>query len=157
MQRPEEKFGEVVMRRLVTRLLTKRKSDPNDVVVFNQEGLSVHDLLSGKEKISYQHRTRYEVNAAQPLDLGSQILVASGYGKGAALLELQETQPKVLWESDGVACQMASLVFRDGYAYGIHGQTGTNAMRATLFCLELTEEKTLGGTRLWCGHPDFNR
>ena len=122
----------------------QRKSNPSDIVVFNQEGLSIHDLLSGHEKISYQHRTRYEVNAAQPLDLGTQILVASGYGKGAALLELQETQAKVLWESDAVACQMASLVFRDGYAYGIHGQTGTNARRATLFCLELKE-----GRKIW--------
>lgn len=121
-----------------------RMADRSEIVVFNQEGLSIHDQKSGIEKISYQHRTRYEVNAAQPLDLGSLILLASGYGKGAALLELNESQPKVLWESDGVACQMASLVYRDGYAYGIHGQTGTNAKRATLFCLELSE-----GRKIW--------
>lgn len=121
-----------------------RKSNRREIVVFNQAGLSIHDSLTGKEKVSYQHRTRYEVNAAQPLDLGRRILVASGYGKGAALLDLQDPQPKVLWESEEVACQMASLVFRDGYAYGIHGQTGTNANRATLFCLELAS-----GRKIW--------
>ena len=83
-------------------------------------------------------------NAAQPLDLGHKILVASGYGKGAALLDLEGSQPSVLWESEGVACQMASLVYREGWAYGIHGQTGANANRATLFCLELTE-----GRKTW--------
>ena len=121
----------------------RRKSNQNEIVVFNQAGLSIHDLLNGEEKISYQHRTRYEVNAAQPLDLGKQILVASGYGKGAALLDLQSIQPKVLWETDGVACQLASLVSKDGYAYGIHGQTGANANKATLFCLEVSTGKKI--------------
>ncbi len=121
-----------------------RKDNRADIVVFNQSGLSIHDLKTGREKISYQHRTRYEVNAAQPLDLGSRILVASGYGKGAVLLDIEDGQPNVIWESDGVACQMASLVYLDGYAYGIHGQTGANANRATLFCLELKE-----GRKIW--------
>ena len=121
-----------------------RASNPSEIVVFNQHGLSLHDLQTGEEKVSYQHKTRYEVNAAQPMDLGDQVLVASGYGKGAALLDLKSSQPKVLWESDGVACQMASLIHLNGYAYGVHGQTGANAKRATLFCLELKD-----GRKVW--------
>jgi outer membrane protein assembly factor BamB len=121
-----------------------RANNPSEIVVFNQHGLSLHDLQTGKEKVSYQHKTRYEVNAAQPMDLGDQVLVASGYGKGAALLDLKSFQPKELWESDGVACQMASLVHLNGFAYGIHGQTGANARRATLFCLELKD-----GRKIW--------
>ena len=121
-----------------------RASNPSEIVVFNQYGLSLHDLQTGEEKVSYQHKTRYEVNAAQPMDLGDQVLVASGYGKGAALLDLKSSQPKVLWESDGVACQMASLIHLNGYAYGVLGQTGANAKRATLFCLELKD-----GRKVW--------
>ena len=121
-----------------------RDYNPMEVVVFNQDGISIHDLANGQEKSTYQHRTRYDVNAAQPLDLGSQMLVASGYGKGAALLDLTESQPKVLWESDEVACQMASLVYKDGFAFGIHGQAGANSNRATLFCLDLME-----GRKIW--------
>ena len=121
-----------------------RESNPMEVVVFNQDGISIHDFANGQEKSTYQHRTRYDVNAAQPLDLGSQMLVASGYGKGAALLDLTESQPKVLWESDEVACQMASLVYKDRFAFGIHGQAGANSNRATLFCLDLME-----GRKIW--------
>lgn len=121
-----------------------RASNPSEIVVFNQYGLSLHDLQTGEEKVSYQHKTRYEVNAAQPMDLGDQLLVASGYGKGAALLDLKSSQPKVLWESDGVACQMARLIHLNGYAYGVHGQTGANGKRATLFCLELKD-----GRKVW--------
>jgi len=121
-----------------------RASKPSEIVVFNQQGLAIHSLANGGVTSSYQHRTRYDVNAAQPLDLGSKVLVASGYGKGAAMLELTESQPKVLWESDEVACQMASLVHQGEFAYGIHGQTGAKASRATLFCLDLTE-----GRKVW--------
>ena len=121
-----------------------RKSGRNQVVVFNQSGLSIHNLTTGIEEISYRHKTRYEVNAAQPLDWGSRMLLASGYGKGAAMLDLSKSLPKVVWESDGVACQMASLVQHNDYAYGIHGQTGANAKRATLFCLDLKS-----GRKVW--------
>jgi outer membrane protein assembly factor BamB len=121
-----------------------RKSEPGQIVVFNQTGLSLHALSDGAEKITYQHRTRYDVNAAQPLDLGDRLLVASGYGKGAVMLSLQSAQPKVLWESDEVACQMASLVPLNGHAFGVHGQTGAKADRATLFCLDLK-----AGRKVW--------
>jgi outer membrane protein assembly factor BamB len=118
-----------------------RNSFPNEIVVFNQRGLSIHNLKDGKEVFHYPHLTRYEVNAAQPLDLGKQILVASAYGKGAALVDFQGREPKAVWESDGISCQMASLVQRNGYAFGIHGQTGTRASQATLFCLDLQNGK----------------
>ncbi len=118
-----------------------RKSAPNQIVVFNQRGLSIHQIGNGEEMLHYPHVTRYEVNAAQPLDLGEEILVASAYGKGAALVNLQDREPKSVWESDGISCQMASLVHQDGYAFGIHGQTGTRANQATLFCLDLKSGK----------------
>jgi len=118
-----------------------RLSSPAEIVVFNQKGLSIHTLDDGVEIFHYPHVTRYEVNAAQPLDLGKQILVASAYGKGAALVDLQGRDPKAVWESDGISCQMASLVQWNGYAFGIHGQTGTRASQATLFCLDLQNGK----------------
>ena len=121
-----------------------RSAKPEQIVVFNQNGLSIHERNSGEELVTHPHKTRYEVNAAQPLDLGDRILIASGYGKGAAMLDLRDTKPKALWEADGVATQMASLVYHQGYAYGIHGQTGTNAKRATLFCLDLAS-----GRKIW--------
>lgn len=117
---------------------------PEQILVFNQHGLSVHDLNNGEELLSYPHKTRYEVNAAQPLDLGERALLASAYGKGAVLLNLIDLRPRVLWESSGVACQMASMVQIDDRAYGINGQTGANASRASLFCLDLKN-----GRKIW--------
>ena len=35
------------------------------------------------------------------------------------------------------------LYSKDGYAYGIHGQTGANANKATLFCLDVSTGKKI--------------
>ena len=45
------------------------------------------------------------------------------------------------WESDSISSQMASLVRQGKYAFGIHGQAGTRARQATLFCLEIETGK----------------
>ena len=80
----------------------------------------------------------------QPLDLGHKILVASGYGKGAALLDL-EAPKRVFFGSrrgcmpDGKPCVPGRVGLMEFMV-----QTGANANRATLFCLELTE-----GRKTW--------
>ena len=89
-----------------------RKSAPSEILIFNQFGLSVHDLENGQEVKSYQHKTRFGVNAAQPLDLGSNVLISSAYGKGAALVNLNGSNPQAIWESEAISCQMASLCIR---------------------------------------------
>jgi len=55
-----------------------------DIVVFNEFGIMTHDLLSGKIQKKYQHKTRYGINAAQPMLFGEKIFISSAYGKGAA-------------------------------------------------------------------------
>ncbi len=114
-----------------------RPSRAGEALVFNRFGLCGFRLSDGKELFRYQHKTRYGINAAQPVDLGDAALVSSAYGKGAALVSLSGRTPKTVWESESPACQMASLVRVGELAYGIHGQTGGRAKYATLFCLDL--------------------
>ncbi len=119
-----------------------RKSAPSEILIFNQFGLSIHDLENGQEVKSYQHKTRFGVNAAQPLDLGSNVLISSAYGKGAALVNLNGSNPQAIWESEAISCQMASLVYQGGYAFGIHGQAGgRSASQSTFFCLRIDRGK----------------
>ena len=119
-----------------------RKSTPNEILLFNQFGLSVHDFKNGNELKTYQHKTRFGVNAAQPLDLGDTVLVTSAYGKGGALVDLKASIPQAIWESEAISCQMSSLVHLDGHAYGIHGQAGgRSASQSTLFCLRIDRGK----------------
>jgi outer membrane protein assembly factor BamB len=118
-----------------------RTDNKDEILVFNQYGLVVHHLTDGRELKRYQHKTRFGINAAQPMDLGSSVLISSAYGKGAALVDLTRSRPRALWESAYFSCQMASLVRQGDYAYGIQGQTGGREDQAKLFCLEIEKSK----------------
>ena len=98
--------------------------DKNKILIFNQFGAIIHNTLDGEITSKYQHKTRYGINAAQPLILGDRILLSSAYGKGAALVDFKRRYPASIWESESFSCQMASLVRLGNHAYGIHGQAG---------------------------------
>ncbi len=118
-----------------------RNGVKDEILVFNQYGLIAHHLSDGRELKRYQHKTRFGINAAQPMDLGSSVLISSAYGKGAALVDLDRLRPRALWESANFSCQMASLVRKGDYAYGIEGQSGAREDQAKLFCLEIGKGK----------------
>ncbi len=118
-----------------------RKSKEGEIAVFNQFGLVLNQLSKGIESKKYQHKTRYGINASQPLDLGNAFLISSAYGKGTAYVKEKKSTFEVVWESDAISCQMASLVKKDRFAFGIHGQTGARGRHATLFCLDIESGK----------------
>ena len=112
-----------------------------EILVFNEFGIMTHDLITGKIKKKYQHKTRYGINAAQPMLVGDKVFVSSAYGKGAALIDFQKRVPSSVWESESYSCQMASLVKRGQYCYGIHGQAGARSEQSKLFCMDLINGK----------------
>lgn len=114
-----------------------RVGKTDEILIFNQHGLVTHSLTDGSVSKRYQHKTRFGINASQPLDLGASVLISSAYGKGAALVDLNRARPRALWESESFSCQMASMVRLGGFAYGISGQAGGAEGQAKLFCLEM--------------------
>ena len=120
-----------------------RPNDPKQGLVFNRSGLLGFNVSDGKLVFQYVHKTRYGVNAAQPVDLGDFALISSGYAKGAALIDLRGPKPLSKWESEEIACQMSGGVRNGDHYYAIHGQTGGRARHATLRCLEIVTGKIL--------------
>ena len=112
-----------------------------EILVFHEAGLSVHNIGDGEEKSFYQHKTRYGINAAQPLKIGQKILLSSAYGKGSAFIEFSGKTPSALWKTDKIASQMASAIHDNGFIYGIHGQAGTRSNFSTIFCLNVETGK----------------
>jgi len=120
-----------------------RPGNPGQGLVFNRGGLTGFKVSDGKVLFQYEHKTRYGVNAAQPVDMGTFALISSGYAKGAALVDLRGPKPLSKWESEEVACQMAGGVRKEDHYYAIHGQAGGRARHATLRCLEILSGKVL--------------
>lgn len=118
-----------------------RLQGTEEIAVFHGSGLSIHGLSDGTVKRFYQHKTRYGINASQPIQIGKKLLVSSAYGKGSALVDFSKTKPRIEWKTEKIASQMASSVYKDGYVYGIHGQAGTRSKFSTLFCLDINKGK----------------
>jgi len=72
----------------------------------------------GKLLWQYLWKTQYEVNAADPVILGNQVFLSSGYKRGCGLIEINGSDVKKLWENKVMAMQINCPVVRDGYVYG---------------------------------------
>jgi len=72
----------------------------------------------GKQLWQYPWKTMYEINAADPVVLGNQMFITSGYKHGCALLEFNAAGAKKVWENKAMAMQINSPVVRDGFVYG---------------------------------------
>ena len=83
-------------------------------------------LATDGSKVLWEHpwRTEYDVNASQPLVLGdNRLFVSTGYGKGAAVLELTPSgdglSVREVWRNIRMKNQFTSSVLHEGYIYGL--------------------------------------
>lgn len=77
------------------------------------------DAASGKLLWEYPWTTEYDINSAQPIVIGpNQVVISSGYGHGAAMLEITATGARKIWENKKLKNKFNSSVFLDGYIYG---------------------------------------
>jgi outer membrane protein assembly factor BamB len=105
-------------------LLTTLAGVPQ-ILIFNRGSVVAHDPATGEELWSYPWPEQ-QPNVAQPLPLpGDRVLVSSGYGVGSKLLHVARNAPgdpfrvDLLWESPRLKAKFTTIVFRDGYVYGL--------------------------------------
>ena len=114
-----------------------------NVIFFTRNGLAVLEPTTGKSVYSMRWRARYaaSVNAATPLVLGDSIFISASYETGAAFLQWNGGQPKVVWSSDdAMSNHYSTCVHKEGYLYGFHGrQEQGQAFR----CVELKSGKVM--------------
>ncbi len=120
------------------------------ILNFNADGLYAHDQADGSVLWDYPWVTPPEYNnVCQPVPLPvtdatdfDTVLVSSGYGQGAALLEIVPESTgcvvRTRWRSRQLRSKFASIVVRQGFAYGLDENK--------LVCLDLAT-----GHRRWRG------
>jgi outer membrane protein assembly factor BamB len=82
---------------------------------------------SGALLWSHPWSTEYGINVSQPIVVDSnRFFISSGYGKGAALIELKGSgnsfTPSVVWENTYMKNKFNSSVLYNGYVYGMDEQ-----------------------------------
>ena len=108
--------------------------------LFGESHLYGVDVKDGRQLWKHEWRTRYDVNASDPLVHDGKVFISSGYGRGCALVDVTRPQPVALWENTELRSQFSSFVSIGGYLYGMDGNVGRGSLR----CLDLKD-----GTLKW--------
>ncbi|MCP4848081.1 MAG: PQQ-binding-like beta-propeller repeat protein [Verrucomicrobiaceae bacterium] len=116
---------------------------------FNSYGLVVYGLSGGDEMARMRWKTNYEINAATPCYFAGHVFIASGYGKGAGLVALNDSGGELIYETKEVVCQFQSPVRSGRFMYVV---SGDNSTKARLCCVrfdngEVQWSEPLGGNR----------
>jgi len=113
------------------------------ILVVTASHIAGLDPADGAALWSHPWDVSYGINVSQPLVVGAnRFLITAGYGKGAALVELQGSgrsfTPKVVWENINLKTKFNSPVVHNGHAYGLD--------EGILTCVDLAT-----GERKWKG------
>jgi outer membrane protein assembly factor BamB len=108
------------------------------VVLSNRHAFLAVDVATGKEVWNIRWATQYGANAADPIVDGDRVLISSGYGKGAALLQTADGEPKTIWKSKVLRAQLNPAVRLGEFVYGLDGDFTESA---SLKCVEFATGK----------------
>jgi outer membrane protein assembly factor BamB len=94
------------------------------ILVFSASRLI--GLTPDRGEVLWEHpwKTQFDVNASQPLLIGdNRLFVSTGYGTGAAVLELTEVggrfSVREVWRNIRMKNQFTSSVLHEGFVYGL--------------------------------------
>ncbi|MBM4024378.1 MAG: alcohol dehydrogenase [Planctomycetes bacterium] len=88
------------------------------LALFGEVTLVAVSPTDGKRLWEYPWRTQYEVNAADPIVVGNQVFLTTGYKRGCGLIEVHGADVKKIWENRVMAMQINSPVLHEGHVYG---------------------------------------
>jgi outer membrane protein assembly factor BamB len=93
------------------------------ILVLNDSAVAAHDPTSGL--VLWEFEWPQGENTFQPLVLpGDRVLVSTGYGVGARLLQVRADErgrvtADLLWESLGLKAKFTNIVYHEGFLYGL--------------------------------------
>jgi outer membrane protein assembly factor BamB len=102
---------------------------------------------NGKEVWSFEWKTAYDINAADPVAVGPNLFISSGYEKGAALLKFDGSKPGAVWNTKVMRNQFNSSILHKEHLYGIDGNNGKGASLKCIHALTGAakwEDKSVG-------------
>jgi outer membrane protein assembly factor BamB len=91
------------------------------ILVFSAARLMGLATDGSKVLWEYPWKTQFDINAAQPLVVGeNRLLVSSGYGTGAAVIEVNSGgSVREVWRNIRLKNQFTSSVLHEGFVYGL--------------------------------------
>jgi len=98
------------------------------------------EVSSGEEVARWAWKTRYGVNAADPVVDGDRVFISSGYRKGATVVDISSGEPVEVWKNKEMETQMNPCILINGFLYGCSGDQGDRS--TTLKCISMDTGET---------------
>jgi outer membrane protein assembly factor BamB len=118
------------------------------LAIVSSHTLEAVKTATGKSLWRFPWKTQYDVNAADPIIANDKIFLSSGYGHGAALIDISSGKPALVWENATFRNHIATSILWKGFLYG------TDDLSTTAYRLECVDWKT--GAMKW-GEPSFGK
>jgi len=106
------------------------------VIIFGQKSVMIVAVADGKKAWEAPWKTKYDINAADPIAVGKNVFISSAYNTGCCLLPLGKSNPEPVWRNKNMKNKMSGCVVLGDFAYGFD--------ESKLACLNL---KT--GEQMW--------
>jgi outer membrane protein assembly factor BamB len=95
----------------------QRDGNPH-VLLFTAKSVAIVTAAEGKKVWSAPWKTKYDVNAADPIVVGENVFISSGYGTGCCLVPMGASDSKPIWQNKNMKNHMSGSVLLDGCVYG---------------------------------------
>lgn len=87
-------------------------------VVFMGKALIGVAAEDGRLLWRHPWETSSDVNAATPIVSGNHIFITSNYNRGCAVIAIEPSGPRVVWENTGIASHVSTPVYLNGLMFG---------------------------------------
>ncbi len=86
--------------------------------IFGKQSVMGVAAKDGKRLWEFEWKTKYDINAADPIVDGSRVFISSGYNRGCATIQLDGSQANEVWQSRVMRTQMNCAILSKGHLYG---------------------------------------
>ncbi|MCK5850817.1 MAG: PQQ-binding-like beta-propeller repeat protein [Kiritimatiellae bacterium] len=97
------------------------KGSKKYIATFSIKSINGIDLKTGHKVWSHPWKTKYDVNAADPIIDKNRLFISSGYGRGCALIDISQATPKIIWENKTLSTHTNGGILLNGFIYGFNG------------------------------------
>ena len=106
-----------------------------NVVLFSMASVMAVKADDGTRVWQHPWKTKYNINAADPIVIGSgeKVFISSGYGHGCTLLDISSGTPKELWMNTNMRNKHTCSILYNGAIFG--------SDETTLTCLDIKTGK----------------
>ncbi len=94
------------------------------VAIFGKDSVMGVRVSDGKVLWSHKHKTKYDVNASDPIMTGDTVFISSGYGRGCQKIHVSGDDTKTLWENENMRNHMNCSILWNAHIYGIDDGSG---------------------------------